>query len=173
MTAQRNFLGIPVEGEITRPERRSRQRPLEEFAPLLQAVLDSELVTEFGWAQYTPYFMDGDPCIFGASTVWVRTTSDTGGTGTFGDYDDDMYTLEVLQSGGHPTLGLARWNGVTRAYDEVERSPEITGLSRQCTELAKAIDGGSFDDVLLDAFGDHAEITVRRDGITIASYSHD
>jgi hypothetical protein len=84
-----------------------------------------------------------------------------------------MYTLEVLQVGGHPTLGLTRWNSQARSYEDTERSPEITELSGQCSELARAIDGGAFDDVLLEAFGDHAEVTVRRDGITVGSYSHD
>ncbi|MEU5976308.1 hypothetical protein [Streptomyces sp. NPDC047315] len=44
---------------------------------------------------------------------------------------------------------------------------------QRCKELEGAIEGGQFEHVLLDAFGDHARVTVRRDGIQVESYSHD
>lgn len=43
----------------------------------------------------------------------------------------------------------------------------------RCMALYHAVDSGEFDDVLLEAFGDHAEITVRRTGIQVEYYAHD
>jgi hypothetical protein len=40
-------------------------------------------------------------------------------------------------------------------------------------ELNKAIEGGQFENVLLDLFGDHCQVKVTRAGITIDEYSHD
>lgn len=161
MTTTTTFLGIPVEGDITRGDKRAEQRPIEELQPLLAAVLADEFVTEFGWTQYTPYFNDGEPCIFGVNTPWVRTTEDSDASAS--------YELDVDSS--HPTLGNRVYRE-GRFYD-IDRSPERTATYERCKAFAAAIEGGAFEDVFLEAFGDHAEVTVRRDGITVEFYSHD
>lgn len=71
-----NFLGIPVEGDITRGEKRANQRPIEELEVLIEALLADPVIHDFGWSQYTPYFNDGDPCVFKANSFWVRTHFD-------------------------------------------------------------------------------------------------
>jgi hypothetical protein len=43
----------------------------------------------------------------------------------------------------------------------------------RCRELSDAIESGAFNNVLLDAFGDHAEIRVTRKAIEIGFYDHD
>ncbi|WP_433233834.1 hypothetical protein [Actinomadura nitritigenes] len=159
-----SFLGIPVDGEIVQSDRKP-QRPLEEFSPILQAVLDDPTIVEFGWRQYTPYFNDGDPCVFGAYGVWVRTDAD--------EQDADQYDLEVDYH--HPTLGRRprAYNSGTREYeDEPYEGPDEARHDR-CRALHEAVESGEFHDVLLEAFGDHAEVTVRREGIRVEFYSHD
>ena len=159
-----SFLGIPIDGDIVRAERRVQQRPLGEFSPVIQAVLDDEHMTEFGWQQYTPYFNDGDPCVFSAGTPWFRTDAEAPGD------DDDLYKLQVDY---HPTLGTSRWDETARRHVAVELPADKAALSAKCQALAAAIEGGAFDDVLIDAFGDHADITIKRDGITVECYEHD
>lgn len=159
-----NFLGIPVEGDITPADKRTPQAPLEDLAPIMQAVLDDDGITSFGWHQYTPYFNDGDPCVFSASRVWVRTTDDT-------DEDIDTYDLEVSRS--HPSLGTERWNAPERRWETYANPRNDTARFERCKALSDAIEGGAFDDVLMEAFGDHAAITVTPGGITVESYSHD
>jgi hypothetical protein len=160
-----SFLGIPVEGKIT-PGDRVPQRPLSELQPLVRALLDDDKVVEFGWKQFTPYFNDGEPCLFGAWDFWVRTTADAP--------DDDVRDLGVGEyAESHPTLGGTRLD--RRRYPYVEHpyegdDPERYGRARA---LADAVADGAFDDVLLEAFGDHATVTVRRTGITVEFYDHD
>ncbi|UJV42037.1 hypothetical protein [Streptomyces sp. AMCC400023] len=168
MTTQQNFLGIPVQGDITRGSDRVDQKPIEELQPILQAVLDDPTVTEFGWRQYTPYFNDGEPCTFSAHGTWVRTDADE-------DADEDE-----LEMWGHRTLGkvTTEWGDVdpnTRCRTVVSETYEGPDHARydRCKALEKAIEGGHFEHVLLDAFGDHANITVRRDGIQVEFYDHD
>ncbi|MFI2124761.1 hypothetical protein ACH45E_26790 [Streptomyces sp. NPDC020299] len=163
MTDTRNFLGIPVQGDITRGESRGEQRPIEELQPILQAVLDDPTIVEFGWRQYTPYFNDGDPCTFGVHGTWVRTTADE-------DADEDD-----LEMWGHRSLGKipghrdeATGTWVTDPYEGPDEARYLC-----CKALESAVEGGHFENVLLDAFGDHAEITVRHDGIEVEFYSHD
>ncbi|MEV5140333.1 hypothetical protein AB0K71_06010 [Streptomyces syringium] len=159
----RNFLGIPVTGDIHEGAKRAQQRPLEELQPILQAVLDDPTVTEFGWRQYTPYFNDGDPCTFDVYGTWVRTTDDE-------DADEDE-----LEMWGHRSLGKVapgRYNQDGQWEKGPYEGPDEPRY-QLCKALEAAVEGGEFDDVLLGAFGDHAQVTVRRDGIRIDFYSHD
>lgn len=160
-----SFLGILVEGDIIRSRHRVKQRPLEEFTPLVQAVLDDELVTEFGWHQYTPYFNDGDECVFHAYSLWVRTVEDP----SWDEVDDS----EDLEIGCHHALSPRHWNPQLGRYEDVQRDSAKQATYDRCKALGDAIEGGAFDEVLLDAFGDHADITVRRSGITVGFYQHD
>lgn len=172
MTTQQNFLGIPINGDITKGDTRVEQKPIEELQPILQAVLDDPTIVEFGWRQYTPYFNDGEPCTFSAYGVWVRTDADRD--------VDDLYELEL--DGKHrsigdephvkvPVDGVGASNGMKWVKGPYV-GPDKARYDR-CQALRHAVDGGAFEHVLLDAFGDHANITVRRDGIDVEFYDHD
>lgn len=164
-TTDRNFLGIPVKGDINRGATRVPQRALTEFGLLLTGVLSDSTIVSLGWRQYTPYFNDGDPCIFRVGTPWVRTT-DTAQTDSE-DYedddedDDDAEHWVMFRTIGHIDYRSKEYVGPDRErYDRV-------------AALTDAIERGEFDDVLLDAFGDHAIVKITRDGITVDFYDHD
>ncbi|MEU9498206.1 hypothetical protein [Streptomyces sp. NPDC048196] len=169
MTTQTNFLGIPVNGDVTRGETRVEQKPIEELQPILQAVLNDPTIVEFGWQQYTPYFNDGEPCTFRVNSTWVRTTADA-------DVEDE-YELEMWS---HRSLGKTtggEWvddpdTGLRKKIGAQYEGPDEARY-QQCKALEAAIEGGAFENVLLDAFGDHAAVTVRRDGIEVEFYEHD
>jgi hypothetical protein len=168
-----NFLGIPVEGEITKPTKRTPQKPLSELEPLMRAVLDDTTMKAFGWSQYTPYFNDGEPCVFSTNQPWFLTDADP-------DPDDveDFYNYEISSYGdGHPSLGKKDGDWVGQWPDRRMVNERYEGPDEQrhdrARALSDAIEGGAFDDVLLEAFGDHAEIRVTASGITVDTYSHD
>lgn len=190
-----SFLGVPIQGTIVR-EGRKTQRPREEFEPLVKALLDDPFIDSFGWRQYTPYFNDGDTCIFGAHGFWVRTVEDVEPpqkkvptevmalhqNGLLNDeeyravvarlpeLDDDDDGDEKFAVGWaiHPTLGGTKGYGEDRGYEGTRESQW-----RAADALATAVEGGAFDAVLLDLFGDHCEVKVSRTGIVIESYEHD
>lgn len=160
-----NFLGIPVEGDIVRGNKRQDQRPIEELQPLLAAVLADDFIVEFGWRQYTPYFNDGEPCEFSVYGPWFRTSAAA-------DLDvEEMYQLEL--DSGHPTLSDRSWNHAANRYDTRVLTPEVAASAGRAKALSIAIEGGKFEDVLLEAFGDHATVTVKRGGISVEFYEHD
>jgi hypothetical protein len=169
-----NFLGIPIDGDINQGDKRVPQRPLSEFEPFIRVVLDDDTMTEFGWTQYTPYFNDGDPCVFTVHTPWFRTAAETSGTKEFdedGDWDD-TYNLEIYN---HPSLGkrAGTWNPNKREYEYgTYEGPDEERFDR-VSALNQAIESGAFNDVLLEAFGDHARVRVSRTGITVEYYEHD
>lgn len=168
-----NFLGIPVEGEITQSHRSTVvQRPVEELRPLLQAVLMDPGILEFGWTQYTPYFNDGEPCEFSVHTPWFRTPADVKDTATDDEEDEEEETW-ALELSSHPTLADRKWDHTARNFVAVEQSLETKARYARCKALSDAIEGGAFEDALLEAFGDHAEVLVKATGITVSSYEHD
>lgn len=49
-------------------------------------------ILKFGWTQYTPYFNDGDPCVFNYNDMYVCTDPETA-DGSVYDWED-MYSLK-------------------------------------------------------------------------------
>jgi hypothetical protein len=165
-----NFLGMPVSGELRVGSSRVDQKPVEDLAPLLQALLNDPTITEFGWSQYTPYFNDGDVCEFGVGEIWVRTTEEVDNED--GEYDD--YDLALW---GHPSLGRMnyeyRGEWPNREYVETGYEGPDEARYRRVKALNEAITSGEYESALLNAFGDHALVTVRKDGIEVEHYEHD
>jgi hypothetical protein len=135
-------------------------------------VLDDPVITAFGWVQYTPYFNDGDPCTFSIGSPWFLTVHDP-------DPDDveNEYDYEVGTRSGHPSLGRCEYRHCDTWPFRAAVPGTYTGPDPERFErvraLAEALDSGAFEDVLLEAFGDHAKVRVRASGITVDSYSHD
>jgi hypothetical protein len=166
-----NFLGMPVSGDITQGSTRTEQKPLEELSPLFQALVDDPTIVEFGWSQYTPYFNDGDTCEFSVYGTWVRTTAEVDGVDEYGD-EYSPYNLDVDY---HPSLGKIEreWDSEARTFvNERYEGPDEDRYNR-CQALDGALQSGAFDHVLLEHFGDHALITVRKNTIEVEYYEHD
>lgn len=170
MTTDKNFLGMPVSGDITEDSTRTDQKPIEELAPLFQALLDDPTIVEFGWRQYTPYFNDGEPCEFSVHGLWVRTTSEV-------ETENEHFGVHDLFVDYHLSLGRYMYDyvgeGSERRYTRVGYEGPDEARFDQCQELRRALESGAFDAVLLKTFGDHAMITVRSAGIEVEFYEHD
>lgn len=165
--SRRSFLGVPVEGDVPAGTPRPVQRPLSDLEPLLRAVLTDDGVLSFGWTQYTPYFNDGERCVFGVNEPWFRTTTDAERNADDED-DNDALAISI-----HPTLAPDRYDRVSGRFVPVERDTESVHRYARCQALADALVTGEFDDVLLDAFGDHAHVRISRSGIVVDSFEHD
>lgn len=176
---KKDFLGIPVSGDIQRGDKRVDQRPLEELAPPMQAVLDDPTIVAFGWSQYTPYFNDGDPCVFSVHGVWIQTTEDRQeDSEDYAEEDVDYWRRNYLDAAyGHPTLGERKFHYAEGPWPRERIEDGYTGPDEarydRCHALSTAINSGAFDNVLLENFGDHAEITVTKTEILVDECSHD
>lgn len=114
------------------------------------AALPAE-VSAIRWSQYTPYFNDGEPCEFGVNEAQFKITNPPGDGFYLYDSDDDGAFYDV---GYRATGPLAAACGATQ-----------TALREVPREFYEA------------AFGDHARVTVTRngDGVTVEvdGYDHD
>ena len=115
----------------------------------------------FGWSQYTPYFNDGDTCIFSVNTDYISVNDEC--------VDEAKWSSEVN------VLNWGNWNRELKVYEgRVEEpnpnyDPVLTAASNEITNFL-----GNFDnDFYLSKFGDHAEITVTKSGVDISDYDHD
>jgi hypothetical protein len=166
-SSRRSFLGVPVEGDVPPGEQRPVQRPLSDLEPLLRAILADDGIVSFGWTQYTPYFADGERCVFGVNEPWFRTTADAPPEDVGDESEADTHRLSY-----HPTLAAERYDRASGSFVSVERDAETVRRWSRCQALAEALATGGFDDVLLDAFGDHAHVRISRSGIVVDEYEH-
>jgi len=110
-------------------------------------------VQSFSWAQYTPYFNDGDECVFSVNEV------DT--INEFNEYDYEDQKDEVSDPEAfNPWLEYEYDKKKTRSYQIVET-------------LREFIDSAP-EEVLRALFGDHTRVTVYRDKkAETEEYEHD
>jgi hypothetical protein len=104
------------------------------------------------WTQYTPYFNDGEPCVFGVRTASILTVS--------ADNDDDDDNRE----------------DALELYFKPNKKDLPAGLE---LDVAIAIYDAwklleKSKDLLLGTFGNHTRVTIRHGGkIKTAEYDHD
>lgn len=70
-------------------------------------------VTAIYWAQYTPYFNDGDPCVFSVGEVCVTNSKDMDedGAGPYESFWDGEKTWEIPKSIDNDLSGVATFIG--------------------------------------------------------------
>lgn len=104
-------------------------------------------VTAVRWAQYTPYFNDGDSCTFSSGHGDPELTVSVNG----GDEDDD------------------------NNWEDTYVSSRKTELNKEELRSKALVDALSIysDDEMETFFGDHARVVVTRRRINVESYDHD
>lgn len=152
-----SVLGREVTGEITRhKEDKAEQWPGEKLLPLLDAVLALPNVHSVKWTQYTPYFNDGEPCIFRVNEVGVRL--DPAPVDAEEDYDEYLDSYEMVK---YP-------NGYR---GEPVPIPGCESVWPVVTELNEALP--HLEDFLEESFGDHATVVATQAGFEVEFYEHD
>lgn len=146
----------------------------KDFAPMLAPIFEKSggIIKSVGWTQYTPYFNDGDECVFSAHN------DDVGSFILNGEQVDDSGVFTVC------TYSISRYisnNGSYErwiekypedAFDPKQKSEEVETyrLLMELTEILSEID----DEFYKDLFGDHVLVTVCADGtISTEEYEHD
>jgi hypothetical protein len=101
------------------------------------------------WTQYTPYYNDGDPCVFQVHDLYGYTDQDDPDAfdGTVYDWSSPRYLKP--QFGDKAEEVLKDFGALTKEFSGV---PE---------------------DVMQGLFGDHARVTVTREGLDVEEYEHD
>lgn len=122
-------------------------------------------LVSFSWVQYTPYFNDGDECVFGVDDysiglAWRNMTDDEQD-----DADDNMWEETFYRNAKYadPSVELPSY---LSQYEDKRWLFEAG-------ELASGLISGVDEATMKDLFGDHVKVTVTRDGIDTEYYDHD
>lgn len=111
-------------------------------------------VYAFAWSQYTPYFNDGDECVFSLNEIYA--------------YKDHPAVREAVAEGSRELV----WGELEGTEDEVvwntwsgnSKNTAVEDFIRELTQ---------FEDEFQYAFGDHVMVIVTRDGIDVEEFDHD
>lgn len=121
----------------------------------------NEAVGSFSWNQYTPYFNDGDSCVFSANTDYIKVN---------GEYaeDSDWISEKKITSYGTYNRETKKYEGRVEVANE-SYDPELAKATREIQDFLQNFD----NEFYMSRFGDHTEIVVSRDGIEVEDYEHE
>lgn len=146
------------------------------------------------WTQYTPYWMDGEECTFSANEPELELTKRI-----FDDGQHDLlrrrlfYLGEIekaraFMEGGQDSPPKDRWaktysqRDVDRAEGEIAKIDEIiesvggadayARIVADFNVISRFIKSIKNSDLEL-IFGDHVQVSVTKDGVTVSEYDHD
>lgn len=148
------------------------------------------------WTQYTPYFNDGDECIFSVNDMYLFPTGtdedDLSGydEDLFPSFDDVQAYKTVLETGEAPDDYRTWYDNdrflqqysVTKKQHILNEAANVGLNEENVYTFFKTLDDWDKlqttlrsidDDIYQDIFGDHAKIVVTRDGINVDQYNHD
>lgn len=146
------------------------QKFQKEIGGIFKEFLNSQpSIHGFAWVQYTPYFNDGEECVFGVHDIYafydndvVREAFKNGDTClAYGEIGDDD------ESGG--IVNLSKYD-YSAGYSS-KKNRKMTDVEKAVGEFVDALN--QFKDEFRYAFGDHVMVTVTRDGIDINDYDHE
>lgn len=112
---------------------------------------------QVGWLQYTPYFNDGDPCVFSLHSIGIRFDKD------FMPSDESYSDNDWLWYGTYKVKNFAEGLNPPSA-----RANEVVALCQSLEDDIK-----SSKDLLEIVFGDHIKITATPNAIVVEEYDHD
>jgi len=118
------------------------------------------------WAQYTPYFNDGEACVFRRHDFLASLTD----SDNKDNYECDISVL--AQSDIQDPSNVEK----AKRWDFWPSLRELTSRERQLIEDYRALKtevGCLPDEVYLDIFGDHVQVTATSTGFTVEEYEHD
>lgn len=109
------------------------------------------------WSQYTPYFNDGDACVFRVNDAYFTNASgeELDNVSHWGEYEGEDESIEVFSS----------WNLKDKPLEGVDAA--------QVRLFESMISTGAMEEVLEEMFGDHVIITATAEGFDVAEYEHD
>lgn len=159
------FYDKPIQGQISRfTDAPPDQHDPSELIAALDALLAMEEVASVRWYQYTPYFNDGDACVFGIRGVEVLLTVEKADD----ENDDDKY---------RPSYSLWEYGpGETWEERRANMKPEIKGVNTaQVENRLSALEAEMryHEIILSEKFGDPAEVVYDGEKFVVEHYDHD
>jgi hypothetical protein len=117
-------------------------------------IFKNRKITWIGWTQFTPYFNDGEECIFSVHEMYYGYDLDP--TEVYNPYDGVYIGYRMYESDKPEDMDMEDFSS---DYEEMKK-------------LSNAIESIP-SDVMKSAFGDHVFVRITKEGVQILSYYHD
>ncbi len=148
--------------ELTEIKKQILQKSNEVFDEFCKDIfIKCPRLESFGWSQYTPYFNDGDTCVFNVNIDYLYIN---------GQSVDDSEWINKKN-----ITKYGEWNREQKQYigREEEDNPnydeELVDIYEQISSFLSNFD----NDFYMSKFGDHVEITITKTGIDVFECEHD
>lgn len=128
-------------------------------------------ITALKWTQYTPYFNDGDACVFSVNDVTFTNASadELENVTAWGEYEGEDESVWVAQN-----VAYVLNSGSKYYVNEAARIRAAGGVDEDSCELInKMISSNEMEEIMQEMFGDHVQVTATRDGFEVTDYEHD
>lgn len=112
-------------------------------------------VTAITWKQFTPYFNDGDECVFQVYPAAFTNAPDPENV-RWGEYDGEEENVWVYDTDYGST-------DIPEGAINVEMADAFSGM----------LQTGEMESVMKAMFEDHVTVTATREGFEVEEYSHD
>lgn len=140
------------------------------------------------WKQYTPYFMDGDPCIFGIQDIEFFFSKKPYNANIEYDFESNYYLstddtdeenyIEIAYGFcSYEIIHILEIINKERPLESYE-NPNSLEYIKNCANiipLIKEFESLIYVDpsLMQETFGDHAKITITRQELSVNKYQHD
>lgn len=129
-----------------------------------------DILDSFGWRQYTPYFNDGDPCVFGVWDLAIIAKDDL--ADVLKEYGEDAvedHRSDWAYEGSPRFSSYSSDSKVSDRYGTID--PRFVECQKACEAVYAA---ATLDEsIAKDIFGDHVTVTFTAKGVEVEEYYHD
>lgn len=130
-------------------------------APMIKAIV---------WNQYTPYFNDGEECVFGVNDVYFITGND--------HFDINNYDLSSLSWGDFDGEELEEDDEADFFVTSTWKDQHLATIEKYGQEAFNAVIAMnkiiySNSDIMKAVFGDHSMIAILPDRTIVEEFDHD
>ena len=128
-------------------------------------------VNTIHWTQYTPYFNDGDECVFSVYDIYFDRYV-YGQEIQNGDDETTEYEMDRYGDDNDGNIETRRWNEKTRKYEELVHDGDVT-LSSDITSLRELLGSDEMEEILRQTFGGHSWVRVMKRGYDVSELEHE
>jgi hypothetical protein len=128
---------------------------------LKEFIVTHPTLKALGWVQYTPYFNDGEECVFSMHQMFVTDKLDA-------ETDTDFYSVDDWYE-----TNTSYYDAKTRKYIEGP-NPKSSFTKQEWKEILDFCDDlQGMSEELKVVFGDHVRVIVTANGADVEEYEHD
>lgn len=144
----------------------------ERFKELFKSYWDlNPKVHAVVWHQYTPYFNDGEPCVFSVGDLWPLTKENFDKWEKEGSssWDAEELSFERDYDARKPDGSKYGWSEVPyKVPDDTWTQEEVIAAMS-----VKKLNVEAMENIFLTMFGDHVMVIATRDGFEVEDFDHD